>query len=345
MGVNISELIEGAKKTIEISDLTGRKIAIDAMNVLYQFISIIRQPDGTPLKDSKGRITSHLSGIFYRTAKLLEYGIKPCYVFDGEPPKFKETTNAERRSRREEARRKYEEALERGDIEEARKWAQQGVRVDEDIIKDSKELLEAMGIPFVQAPSEGEAQAAFMVRNGDVWASASQDFDSLLFGASILLRNITITGRRKLSGKEKYIEIKPELISLKDVLEKLKITHDQLIILGMYIGTDFNPGGIEGIGPKRALEMVKKDENASVLLENLKKNWTFNDVSPEEIFNFFKNPPLNKDYSLVWNQPNEEKIKRILCDEHDFSEDRIQNTIEKIKKSKGLQSRLDKWIK
>ena len=344
MGVNISELVGDCKEKLEIKDLTGRKIAIDAFNVLYQFISNIRQPDGTPLKDSKGRITSHLTGLFYRTAKLIESGIKPCFVFDGKPPKFKEKTNIERMNRREEARKKYKEALERGDIEEARKWAQQGVKVDEDIVKDSKELLEAMGIPYVQAPSEGEAQAAFMVKNGEVWASASQDFDSLLFGAPILLRNITITGKKKISGKEAYIEIKPELIRLDNVLKKLGISQNSLIVLGICIGTDYNPGGLSGIGPKRALEMIKKEGDASVLLKKLKEDWKF-DASPEEIFDFFKNPPITKDYSLKWNPPNEEKLRKMLCDEHDFSEERIKNTINKLRENKGTQSRLDSWIK
>lgn len=341
MGVNISELVGECKEPIEIDALTGRKIAIDALNVLYQFISIIRQPDGTPLKDSQGRITSHFSGLLYRTVKLMKSGIRPCYVFDGEPPKFKETTNAERRKRREKARKKYKEALERGDIEEARKWAQQGVRVDENIVKDSKELLSAMGVPCVQAPSEGEAQAAFMAINGDVWASCSQDFDSLLFGAPILLRNITITGKRKVPRKEAYVEIKPEMIRLKQVLEKLGISREQLVIMGMYIGTDYNPGGLSGIGPKTALSMVRKEGNVSVLLKKMKTGeWDF-DATPEEIFDFFMKPPVKKDYELEWKPPDVEKIKKILCDEHDFSEERIGNTLEKLKENKGMQSRLD----
>ncbi len=341
MGVNIAELVEGCKKTVEIETLTGRKIAVDAMNVLYQFISIIRQPDGTPLKDSKGRITSHFSGLFYRTAKLLQAGIRPCYVFDGEPPKFKETTNLERRERREEAKRKYEEALERGDIEEARKWAQQCARVDEDMVKDSKRLLEAMGIPYVQAPSEGEAQAAYMAKQGDVWASSSQDFDSLLFGTPVLLRNITITGKRKVPRKEIYMEIKPEVIKLEDLLKTLGITREQLVVIGIGIGTDYNPGGLSGIGPKKALEMVKSCKNVSELLKKIKnEKWEF-DIDPEEIFNFFMNPPVTKNYELKWSSPNEEKIKKILCDEHDFSEERIDNALEKLKERKGIQFRLD----
>jgi len=342
MGVNIGELVGECKKPIEIEALTGRKIAVDALNVLYQFISIIRQPDGTPLKDSKGRITSHFSGLLYRNVKLLKAGIKICYVFDGKPPKFKETTNLERRERRDLARLKYEEALEKGDIEEARKWAQQGVKVDENIIKDSKELLFAMGIPCIQAPSEGEAQAAFMAQNGDVWASSSQDFDSLLFGTPLLLRNVTLSGKKKLPRKEAFVEIKPEMIRLKEVLEKLGISREQLVVLGIGVGTDYNPGGLSGTGPKTALSMVKNEENVSVLLKKIKnEEWKF-ETAPEEIFDFFMNPPVTRDYKLEWKNPDEEKIKKILYDEHDFSEERVESTLEKLR-DRGIQSRLDSF--
>lgn len=341
MGVNISELVGDWKRETGIEALTGRKVAIDALNVLYQFISIIRQPDGTPLKDSSGQVTSHLSGMFYRTAKLLQTGVRPCYVFDGKPPEFKRTTNQERHKRREEARKKYKEALEKGDTTEARKWAQQGVKVDENIVKDAKEIACALGVPCVQAPSEGESQAAFMVQRGDVWASSSQDFDSLLFGASKLLRNITITGKRKVPGKEAYIEIKPEIIRLGEVLEGLGINREQLVIIGIGVGTDYNPGGLSGVGPKTALKMVKEQGNVSVLLEKLgKENWGF-DTTPREIFDFFMNPPTEKNYKLEWESPDEEKIRKILCDEHDFSEKRVNSTLEKLAEKKGVQSRLD----
>ncbi len=341
MGVNISELVSECKKNIEIEELTGRKIAVDALNVLYQFISIIRQPDGTPLKDSKGRVTSHFSGLFYRTTKLLNCGVRPCYVFDGKPPAFKNKTNLERRERRENARKKHKEAIERGDIQEARKWAQQGVKIDEDIIKSSKNLLSAMGVPCVQAPSEGEAQASFMSQKGEVWASSSQDFDSILFGSKRLLRNIAITGKKKVPGKQAYIEVKPELLELKDILENLELTREKLILIGIGVGTDYNPGGLSGIGPKTALKMVKEEANHSVLLKKIgQKKWEF-EASPEEIFDFFINPPVTDDYSLEWKRPDAEKIKKILCDEYEFSENRVDSALDKIKEKKGTQSRLD----
>lgn len=240
MGVPIGDLVP--RKEIDLENLYGKKIAIDALNAIYQFLSTIRQRDGTPLMDSKGRITSHLSGLFYRTINLMEAGIKPAYVFDGKPPEFKRKELEKRREAREEAELKWKEALAKGNLEEARKYAQRATKVNEMLIEDAKKLLQLMGIPIIQAPSEGEAQAAYMASKGDVYASASQDYDSLLFGAPRLIRNLTITGKRKMPGKDVYVEIKPELVVLDEVLKELKITREKLIELAILVGTDYNPG-------------------------------------------------------------------------------------------------------
>ncbi|MBO8174377.1 MAG: flap endonuclease-1 [Thermococcus sp.] len=338
MGVQIGELIP--RKEIEIENLNGRKIAIDALNAIYQFLSIIRQRDGTPLMDSKGRITSHLSGLFYRTINLMEAGIKPAYVFDGKPPEFKKKELEKRAEAREEAEEKWQEALARGDLEEAKKYAQRASRVNEQLIEDAKKLLDLMGIPWVQAPSEGEAQAAYMASKGKVWASASQDYDSLLFGAPRLVRNLTITGRRKLPGKDVYVEVKPELIVLEEVLKELKIDREKLIELAILVGTDYNPGGIKGVGPKKALEIVRYSKDP------LKKYQKMSDVDLYAIKEFFLNPPVTDDYKLVWKMPDEEGILKFLCDEHDFSEERVKNGLERLKKAirAGKQSTLESWF-
>ncbi|WP_324736208.1 flap endonuclease-1 [Thermococcus sp. SY098] len=338
MGVQIGELVP--RKEIEIENLNGRKIAIDALNAIYQFLSIIRQRDGTPLMDSKGRITSHLSGLFYRTINLMEAGIKPAYVFDGKPPEFKRRELEKRAEAREEAEEKWQEALARGDLEEAKKYAQRASRVNEQLIEDAKKLLDLMGIPWVQAPSEGEAQAAYMASKGKVWASASQDYDSLLFGAPRLVRNLTITGRRKLPGKDVYVEVKPELIVLEEVLKELKIDREKLIELAILVGTDYNPGGIKGVGPKKALEIVKYSKDP------LKKYQKMSDVDLYAIKEFFLNPPVTDDYKLVWKMPDEEGILKFLCDEHDFSEERVKNGLERLKKAirAGKQSTLESWF-
>ncbi|MEM5792838.1 MAG: flap endonuclease-1 [Candidatus Aenigmatarchaeota archaeon] len=343
MGVQISSLI--SKIEIDMGLLSRKKIAFDAYNMLFQFLSIIRQKDtGEPLRDSKGRITSHLSGIFYRNIKFMENGIKPIYVIDGPPPDFKMKVIREREKIRDEARRKWEEALEKGEKEKIMTYAQGALKVTIDMVDESKKLLDAMGIPFIQAPSEGEAQASFLVKRGEAFAVGSQDFDSLLFGSDRMVRNLSITGKRKMPKQQIWVEVKPEIIELEKVLSDLEINREQLIILGILVGTDYNPGGIKGLGPKGALELVKE----KVTLENVLKEveWNF-DIDPNKIYEFFINPPVIEDYKIEWKEVNEEKIKKIMVDEHDFSEERIEKGIERlleIRKS-GAQSTLSGWFK
>src|SRR3989344_4480597 len=220
MGIKLGDLV--IKNELELSSLAGKKVAIDAFNALYQFLSIIRQPDGTPLMDSKKRVTSHLSGLFYRTIKLKEFGIEPCYVFDGEPPELKYVTLGERAAVKKEAVKKLAVAKEAEDEEAMRKYSMMSTRLTDAMIENSKSLLTAMGIPVVQAPSEGESQAAFMAAEGDVHAVASQDFDSLLFGGPRLIRNLTLSGKRKLPNKPVYVDVEPELIDLQETLKELQ---------------------------------------------------------------------------------------------------------------------------
>lgn len=339
MGVQLGDIIP--KREIELIELSGKKIAIDAYNTLYQFLSIIRDRiTGEPLRDSKGRITSHLSGLFYRTSNLIEAGIKPLFVFDGEPPKFKKKTLEAREELKKEARKKWEEALEKG--EEAITYAQATARLTDEMVEDSKKLLDFMGIPWVQALSEGEAQCAYMCKKGDVWSSASQDFDSLLMGSSRLVRNLSITGKRKLPRKEVYIEVKPEMIELEEVLSKLGINQKQLIIIGILIGTDYNPEGIKGIGPKKALDLVKQHKTLDKVLQNV--DWKF-DVSAEDIYNFFLEPPVTNKYKLEWKEPQPDKIIEFMVGEHDFSRERVEKTIEKLQAAtKERQVSLKGWL-
>jgi len=336
MGVQITAILP--KKEIDISDLAGKKLAIDAFNWIYQFLSIIRDREtGEPLKDSKGRITSHLSGLFYRTVKLMEAGIKPVYVFDGEPPDFKYVTE-ERSEIRKEAAAKWKEALEREELEGIMKYAQAATRLTEDILTQSKELLNYMGIPVIQAPSEGEAQCAYLCKKGLVYATASQDSDSLLFGSPKLVKNLSISGKRKLPRTNQYYELKPELIELKEIESKLKLTREQLIIVGLLVGSDFNPG-IKGIGPKKALDLVKKKKT----LENVLNVVKWDSVVPiEKIYDFYLNPPV-KDFEIEFKKIQRDKIIKFLVDEHEFSEHRIEKALKSIQSEK--QDSLGSWFK
>ncbi|RLI30525.1 MAG: flap endonuclease-1 [Candidatus Hecatellales archaeon] len=345
MGVNLGDLIPRKETTLE--ELSGKSVAIDAYNALYQFLSIIRQPTGEPLMDRTGRITSHLSGLLYRTANLVEKGIKPVYVFDGTPPSLKEAEIQRRLKAKEEATIKYEEALKRGDLEEARIYAQATSKLQDYMVEDAKRLLTLLGIPWVQAPSEGEAQAAYLAAKGHVWASASQDYDSLLFGAPRLVRNLTITGRRKLPRKNVYVEVNPEIVELEEVLNVLGINREQLVEIGILVGTDYNPEGVKGIGPKTAHKMIKEYGRLEALEASLRARENGLPENWRQIKEIFLNPEVTDDFKIEWKTPDVEGVVSFLCGERDFSEDRVRNALEKFKVGmRELRSKktLDAWF-
>ena len=340
LGVKLKEITN--PKEISLNELGGKVIAIDTMNVLYQFLSIIIRVDtGEPLKNKSGKITSHISGLFYRSINLIEKGIKPIYVFDGKPSKLKRDTIQERKQIRKEAKVEYEKAKEEGDIEKAYKYARTSYRVTSEMIDDSKKFLKLMGIPVIQAEGEGEAQATFMVSQGDAWAVGSQDYDSLLFGAPRVVRNLSIAGRRRGRGGEtKYVE--PEIIYLKEVLESQNLTQEQLIDIGILLGTDFNEG-IKGVGIKTALKYIKNYNNLENIFE--KENLEF-DYDYDQIREIFRNPRVNKEYTIKKIKPNYEKIKDNLVNLYDLNEVRVDKGILRLKKGKGAQSqkRLDSFF-
>ncbi len=343
MGVDLRDIVP--KNIVKLEDLTGKTIAIDAFNAIYQFLSIIRQPDGTPLQDSTGKVTSHLSGILYRTSNLIEMGIKPIYVFDGAPPVLKRAEIERRHAVKVEAAVHYEKAVAKGDIPKMRMLAQATTTMKDYMKQDSQRLLNLMGLPWIQAPSEGEAQAAHMTRKGVADYCASQDYDSLLFGAPVLLRNVTISGRRKMPSKNVYVDIVPETISLPETLKKLGITYEQLIDVGILIGTDFNPDGIRGLGPKTALKLIKECGTLEKALPRI-KNAQF-PHPPEQIRKIFLSPEVTDDYKVEWVEPDIEGIIDFMVRQKDFSEDRVRKAVEKMRqgaqKLKG-KTTLEKWF-
>ncbi|MEM4244980.1 MAG: flap endonuclease-1 [Candidatus Nanoarchaeia archaeon] len=332
MGLKISELIP--KRDIKIEDLAKKKIAVDASQMLYQFLSSIRQPDGTPLMDSQGRVTSHLVGIFSRVSNLITKDLKLCFVFDGKPPSLKLEEQESRSLRKKVAEEKRQLALEEGDIDSALKYSKQSSRLDWEMVGEAKELISAMGLPVVQAPSEAEAQASFMCKKGDVWAVASSDHDCLVYGAPRLIMNLTLSSKRKLASGS-YVWIVPTIIELDEVLESLDINKEQLLALAILSGTDFNVGGVKGIGPKKALELVKEYKTAEKVFAHVKPEFDW-----KRVYNIFKKMPTTDDYSLKWGRVDEDRIRKLLVDEHDFSEERVNKTLEKLgnvgKGQKGL---------
>lgn len=328
MGVKFKDIV--SPEEISLKDLEGRTVAIDAYNTIYQFLSGIRQRDGSPLMDQNGNVTSHLSGILYRTASIVDKGIKPIYVFDGESHEHKAKTLEQRRAIKEEAMEKWREAKAAGNIEEARKFAIRTSRMSPYILESSKELLDYMGIPYVQAVGEGEAQGAYMVEQGDAWAVASQDYDCLLFGAPRIVRNLTLSGG--LSDLE-YLE-------LEKVLEELELSREQLIDVALMVGTDFNEG-IHGIGAKTGLKLIRNNTLEDVLVQ---KGITDVEVEPDELRDIFLKHEVNTDYEIKFKSAKKDKLVEFMCEEHGFSESRVLNVTDKLKKLSSTQKSLEDWF-
>jgi flap endonuclease-1 len=345
MGTKITELLQTTELSIE--DLRGKVVVVDAFNQLYMFLSSIRQPDGSLLKDSHNNVTSHLNGLFYRFTKLMQYDIKFIFVFDGKAPDLKLKERERRSALKHEAELKLEKATEEENLEDMKKYASRTSRLTKEMIDDIKELIEALGCPIIQAPSEGEAQAALLVKNKDAYASLSQDADSLIFGCPLVVKNLTLSGRKKLPNKLSYDSITPELISLKDTLKELDIDQDQLIVLAMLTGTDYNIGGIKGIGPKTGLKLVKEHGSGMDNFEKLFKEnkWDEHfDYDWKEVFNIIKNTRITDDYKIMFKDVDDEMVVEVLCRKHDFNEERTRAVLEKLHKRPLAQKGLGEYF-
>ncbi len=334
MGLQIGDIVP--RKEVKFEDLKGKVIAVDAFNALYQFLSSIRQQDGTPLMDDKGRITSHLSGLFYRNIALLSEGIKLIYVFDGEYHSLKGKTHEIRQEAKDIAKEKYEKAVEEEDVQAMGKYSRGFVKLNGEMINESKELLQAMGIAVVQAPGEGEMQCAELVKIGEAYAVGSQDYDALAVGATRLIQNLTLARKRKTPSG--FVYIAPEIIEYEKVLQELVIDADQLICIGILVGTDFNPGGIKGIGPKKALALVRQKKYPVQIFKEVEERLDFN---WQEVFEIFKKPNV-KNEKISFPKLDEKKIKELLVEKHDFSLDRVEKHVEKLHevKKQGAQKTL-----
>ena len=340
MGLDLKQLLVRDKTKLE--SFTNKIVAIDAYNAIYQFLAIIRGPEGLHLTDAHGRVTSHITGLFYRNINFLSLGIKPVYVFDGKPPSLKSAEIEHRKQIKKDATIKYERAVTEGKMEDARKYAQQTTSMKDGMVEDSKHLLELFGIPYIQAPSEGEATAAFLTTKGHADIAASQDFDSILFGAKKLVRNFTNSGRRKLPNRNTYIEIEPEIIDYKKNLEALGITREQLIDVGILIGTDFNPDGFERVGPKTAIKMIKqhgKLEDVEQIQEHLQT------IDYNTIRKIFLEPEVARVDKIEFGEVRYDDIINYLSNERSFSRDRVNSSLNRLKKSLEKKSQtLEKWF-
>lgn len=344
LGVKLGDIIPPeAVQTVKLNELSGKSIAIDGYNILYQFLSNIRGPDGKPLQDRKGRVTSHLSGLFFRTSNFLKEGIKVVYVFDGQPPALKIETIRRRIELREKARKLYEEAIAAGEKAEARKYAAQSSTIERYMVETAIQLLEAMGIPYIIAPGEGEAQAAYMAMRGDVWASSSQDYDSVLFGTPRLVRNLSLVGRRKLPRRNEYVTVEPEVLHSEKLFSSLGIGRAELVEMAILIGTDYFEG-VRGVGPKKAYSLIKEYGRVERALTALNKSL---EIDIDAVRSLFLEPEVKKDYQLEWRDIDREATLKLLCDEHDFSPDRVEkelNEVEEALSEKRRVTSLDRWL-
>ena len=340
MGLDLKSLLVRDKTKLE--SFTNKIVAIDAYNAIYQFLAIIRGPEGLHLTDTQGRVTSHITGLLYRNINFLSLGIKPVYVFDGKPPSLKSAEIEHRKQIKKDATVKYERAVSEGKMEDARKFAQQTTSMKDGMVEDSKHLLDLFGIPYIQAPSEGEATAALLTTTGHADVAASQDFDSILFGARKLVRNFTNSGRRKLPNRNTYIEIEPEIIDYKKNLEALGITREQLIDVGILIGTDFNPDGFERIGPKTAIKMIKehgKLEDVTQIQEQLEM------IDYNAIRKIFLEPEVATVDKIEFGEVRYDDIINYLSNERSFSRDRVNSSLNRLKKNMEKKSQtLEKWF-
>ncbi|MHA1707698.1 MAG: flap endonuclease-1 [Candidatus Heimdallarchaeaceae archaeon] len=336
MGVKkLSDLVKGEIITLE--QLRRKKLAVDAYIVIYQFLASIRGFDGSLFTDADGVVTSHLSGLLYRNSRLLEKGIQPIYVFDGAPSKLKKEELRRRGEIKKKAREEMEEARERGDIERARQLAQRTSKLTPQMIEDSKNLLRMMGIPVIEAPQEGEAQAAYLAKQNRVWGVASQDYDSILFDAPILVRNLTFSGKRKMYGKEITINI--EVYKTNEILKKLQLTREQLIDMAILIGTDFNPDGVKGVGPITAHKLIKKYGKLEEALAN--ESSIYLDADYEAIREIFLNPVITDEYEIKFGSIDIDAVVEFLCNQRNFSKERVVNTLSRAKRGqeKALKQR------
>ena len=326
MGCNLRDLVES--QPIEMKDLSGQRIAVDVFLNAYQFITSMTGEDGKPLSFN-GKPVAHLMGFLDRTTVLISEGIDPVFVFDGRPHELKLDTLKGRKNRKIDAVNRWEAAVKSGDMAAAKKLGPQTAEYTPQMVEETKQLFELLGVAWMEAPMEAEGAAAVRCSNGEVGAVASQDWDTLLYGAPVMVRNLTSHGTRKFGRV-----LRAEKIVLQDTLAKHEITHKQLVDLGIMIGTDFHPG-IKGIGPKTGLKLIKTHGT----LEKVAEAKGFE--PPEklgEIRNLFLQHPTSSDNIPPSTLAVEEKLRTFLVKERGFSERRVQRALDRLSSVAKLRS-------
>ncbi|CAI5991080.1 unnamed protein product [Closterium sp. NIES-65] len=331
----------GCMREQKLESYFGRKIAIDASMSIYQFLIVVGRQGTETLTNEAGEVTSHLQGMFTRTIRILEAGLKPVYVFDGKPPDLKREELKKRYSRREGATEGLEEAKEEGKAEDIEKYSKRTVRVTRQHNEDCRRLLRLMGVPVVEAPSEAEAECANLAKQGKVFGVASEDMDALTFGAPKFLRHLMEPAARKLPVME---------FDVAKVLELLNLSMDEFIDLCILCGCDYCES-IRGVGPTTALKLIRQHKNIETILEKIGDKYQVPDLWPyAEARKLFKEPlvtPSEEVPEIKWTPPDEEGLVKFLVEENGFNLERVTKAIEKIKaaKNKASQGRLESFFK
>ena len=341
LGVMLTPILK--REQISLNALKGKSFAIDASIEIHQFLALVRKRDGSLFTDSHGRVTSHLIGLLTRTSRLMaDFDMKPVFVFDGKPNQLKRRTIEMRREARKKAEVEYVEAVSKKDYAKAWSKAVMTGRVTGSVLDDSKRLLTLMGIPWLEALEDAEAQASYMAARGDVWAVGSKDYDCLLYGAPILARYLTLTGREWLPAQQRSRPLIPELIKLSENLTLLGITREQLVNIAILVGTDFNQG-VKGVGPKKALKLVQDYGSIEQMPKEIRSKLTedLNDVRQ-----VFLKPRVVEKYVLKRSSPDRDGLVKFLSEERGFNKERVERLTERlIRRGEKTDAGLENWLR
>ena len=340
MGVMLTPILK--REQTSLNALKGTSFAVDASIEIHQFLALVRKRDGSLFTDSQGRVTSHLIGLLTRTSRLIaDFDIKPVFVFDGKPNQLKRRTIEMRREARKKAEVEYIEAVSKKDYAKAWSKAVMTGRVTGSVLDDSKRLLTLMGVPWLEALEDAEAQASYMAARGDVWAVGSKDYDCLLYGAPILARYLTLTGREWLPAQRRSRPLIPELIKLSENLALLEITREQLVDLAILVGTDFNQG-VKGIGPRKALKLVHDYGSIEQMPQEIRSKLTEDLNSVRRVF---LKPRVLEEYVLKRSPPDRDGLVKFLSEERGFNKERVERLTERlIRRGEKTDAGLENWL-
>ncbi|MFC7021452.1 MULTISPECIES: flap endonuclease-1 [Haloarcula] len=311
---------------VSFDDLDGSVVAVDAHNWLYRYLTTTVKFTGDgKYTTADGEEVANLIGVVQGLPKFFEHDLTPVFVFDGAVTDLKDDEVQKRREQRERYEAELEAAREAGDAVRAAKLDSRTQRLTATIVETTRDLLDLLDVPVVDAPAEGEGQAAYMARKGDVDYAGTEDYDALLFGAPFTLRQLTSSGD-------------PELMDFEATLERHDLTWEQLVDAAILMGTDFNEG-VAGIGPKTAVKTLHEHGDLYGVLEARGEHIDHAD----RIRDLFLDPAVTDDYSVRTDlDPDVDAARRFVTEEWEVDADEVARGFERIEESM-VQTGLDRW--